>query len=259
MEAEIEERKQIEGKVSELNTQLEKKLNQLHATNQELESFSYTVSHDLRTPLRAIDGFSKVLAKKLAGKLDSAQTHYLEVIIENVGKMGMLIDDLLAFSRMGRLEKKESKFDMEQLFRDVFYDLTQSEEKNSIDFIVNPLPELKADREMMKHVISNLLGNAVKFSSEREEVKIEVGAEKNKKGTTYYIKDNGVGFEMEYADKLFGIFQRLHSDDEFEGTGVGLAIVQRIIHRHNGTVWAEAALGKGATFYFSIPKTKNYE
>lgn len=254
LQAEIEQRKQIEEKVIDLNTQLEKKLNQLHATNQELESFSYTVSHDLRAPLRAIDGFSKVLLKKLDGKLDAAQSHYLDVIIGNVGRMGMLIDDLLAFSRMGRLEKKETKFDTEQLVREVFHELMQSQDEYSIALTVNPLPNLKADREMMKQVISNLLGNALKFSAEKEKAKIEVGAKKGKKETTYYIKDNGVGFEMEYADKLFGIFQRLHSDDEFEGTGVGLAIVQRIIHRHNGTVWAEAELNKGATFYFSIPK-----
>lgn len=254
LQNEIEERKLIEEQVIELNAQLEKKLHQLHATNQELESFSYTVSHDLRAPLRAIDGFSKVLLKKLDGKLDSAQTHYLGVIIENVGKMGMLIDDLLAFSRMGRLAKKETTFDMEQLVRSVFKDLMQSEDEDHISLTMHPLPNTKADRDMMKHVIGNLLNNAIKFSSGKAEVKIEVGARTGKKEVTYYIKDNGVGFEMEYVDKLFGIFQRLHSDDEFEGTGVGLAIVQRIIHRHHGRVWAESALNEGATFYFSLPK-----
>lgn len=241
--------------IDQYNQEKELKLRteELQQINEELESFSYTVSHDLRAPLRAIDGFSKVLAKKTAGKLDADQTRYLDVIIENVGKMSTLIDDLLDFSRMGRLKKRESLVDMDQLVNEVFEDLTQSYDKNRFRLTLHPLPKLRGDREMMKHVMANLLGNAIKFSSERDQIVIEVGAEKGAETSIYYIRDNGAGFDMEYADKLFGMFQRLHSDDEFEGTGVGLAIVQRIIKRHKGKVWAQSEQGKGATFFFSVP------
>ena len=233
--------------------ELEQRTEELQQINEELESFSYTVSHDLRAPLRAIDGFSKVLAKKSEGKLDPELKRYLDVIIENVGKMSMLIDDLLDYSRMGRLKKRESLVDMDQLINEVFQDLTQVHEQGRVQLQLTPLPKLKGDREMMKHAIANLLGNSIKFSSERDRIIIEAGASEEEGRTIYYIKDNGAGFDMEYADKLFGMFQRLHSDDEFEGTGVGLAIVQRIIKKHDGAVWAESEVGKGATFFFSVP------
>lgn len=233
--------------------ELKQRTIELQQTNEELESFSYTVSHDLRAPLRAIDGFSKVLAKKTKDKLDPDESRYLNVIIENVGKMGTLIDDLLDYSRMGRLKKKENQVDLEQLINEIFNDLMQSHNQNHIQLTLHPLPKLKGDREMMKHVISNLLGNAIKFSSQKDKTLIEIGGEEGEDNNIYYIKDNGAGFDMEYSDKLFGMFQRLHSDDEFEGTGVGLAIVQRIIQRHKGKIWAESELDKGATFFFSMP------
>ena len=260
--ADITNAKKAEEEVKKLNATLEQKVKQrttdLQETNEELESFSYTVSHDLRAPLRAIDGFSKVLVSKLDGKLDPDQRHYLDVIIENVGKMGHLIDDLLAFSRMSRREKREVAFDTGQLVNEVFNDLMQLEnEKRTTLKIETDLPPMFADRDMMKHVFSNLLGNAVKFSGNREEPLIEVGYQTEHEDTVYFVKDNGVGFDMTYSKKLFGIFQRLHSDDEFEGTGVGLAIVQRIIHRHEGQVWANSEEGKGAIFYFSLQKNDN--
>lgn len=256
LEEQITEKEKAEENVSRLNKELEKQLKQLEVTNEELESFSYTVSHDLRAPLRAIDGFAKVLDKKLEGKLDADQDRYLGIIKSNVQKMGTLIDDLLAFSRMGRLEKSETLFDFKDLVQRTFAELTQGEGKPSVELVLKDMPNLKADREMMRHVVSNLLGNAIKFSSVRDNPQVEVGATEKDGETIYYFKDNGVGFEMEYVGKIFSIFQRLHSDEEFEGTGVGLAIVQRIVHRHGGQVWAEGKPDEGATFYMSIPNTK---
>lgn len=247
------ERKKAEEKVGELNSKLEAQLDILQSTNKELESFSYTVSHDLRAPLRSIDGFAKILTKKLSGKLQSDEERYLSIIIESVGKMGELIDDLLSFSRMGRLEKKTSSFDMELLIEEVYRDLMRAENGRVVELKTGQLPKVKADREMMKHVISNLLGNALKFTQGRDKTLIEVEGYQQNGDCIYSVKDNGVGFETEYGHKLFEIFQRLHSDDEFEGTGVGLAIVQRIINKHEGKVWAESELGKSATFYFSLP------
>lgn len=251
--AEIEERKKAEQKINELNEELEVQLENLKATNNELESFSYTVSHDLRAPLRSIDGFAKILNKRLAGKLDKDEVRYLTIISESVEKMGELIDDLLSFSRMGRLKTNTSSFDMKLLIDEIFKELVLAESERQVDMKIGDLPLASADREMMKHVISNLLGNAIKFSGVKEKTLIEISGYVDNGYCIYTIKDNGVGFEKEYANKLFNIFQRLHSDDEFEGTGVGLAIVQRIIHKHEGKVWADSELGKSATFSFSLP------
>ncbi len=244
--------------VEEMNLILEQKVEErteeLQNINKELESFSYTVSHDLRAPIRAIDGFAKVLAKNTSGTLGQQENHYLQVIIENARRMGQLIDDLLAFSRMGRMGKVLANFDMAHLVRQVYTEITQLSDTSKITFEVSELPQVKADREMIKLVWSNLLGNALKFASGREEVIIKITAEETPQDVIYHIEDNGVGFEMEFVGKVFGIFQRLHSDDEFEGTGVGLAIVQRIVQRHQGRVWAHSELNKGAIFSFSLSK-----
>ncbi|MEQ8808969.1 MAG: PAS domain-containing protein, partial [Imperialibacter sp.] len=210
--ADITNAKKAEEEVKKLNASLEQKVKQrttdLQQTNEELESFSYTVSHDLRAPLRAIDGFSKVLASKLDGKLEPDQLHYLEVIIENVGKMGNLIDDLLAFSRMSRREKREVNFDTSQLVSEVFNDLMQLETGGQTALKLDKhLPPMFADRDMMKHVFANLLGNAIKFSGTRDEPLIEVGYLSDQEDLVYFVKDNGVGFDMTYAKKMFGIFQ----------------------------------------------------
>ncbi|WP_421897101.1 sensor histidine kinase [Marinoscillum sp.] len=245
-------------RVEEMNKVLEQRVDErtaeLQNINRELESFSYTVSHDLRAPIRAIDGFTKVLAKKAKGILGSQENHYLQMIVENTTKMGQLIDDLLAFSRIGRVERQLANFDMAHLIRQVFAELTQLNEKPKISFFVGDLPQVPADREMIKLVWSNLLDNALKFSSTREEVIIKITAEETPQEMIYHIEDNGVGFEMEFVGKVFGVFQRLHSDDEFEGTGVGLAIVQRIVQRHQGRVWAHSELNNGAIFSFSLSK-----
>ncbi|WP_339816255.1 ATP-binding protein [uncultured Imperialibacter sp.] len=244
--------------LNELNNTLEKRVQErtanLKAANDELESFSYSVSHDLRTPLRAIDGFSKVLVKNFDGQLNDTQAYYLGVIVESVGKMSRLIDDLLSFSKMGRIKKSELKFSLEELIQEGFKELMQSINPERVEISVNPLPDICADRGMIKHVVNNLLSNAVKFSSTREKTKIEIGSLSDTDNHIFYVRDNGVGFDMQYAHKLFGIFQRLHAEDEFEGTGVGLAIVKRIIQRHGGEVWAESEIERGTTMYFSIPK-----
>jgi light-regulated signal transduction histidine kinase (bacteriophytochrome) len=225
---------------------------QLEESNKELEAFSYSVSHDLRAPLRAIDGFTRILADDHAPDLSPEAQRVCSVIRENTGKMGRLIDDLLAFSRLGRTEMQLSPIDMGTLAQSVFYELTTPESQARIDFQVGPLPAAVGDPSLMRQVWMNLLGNAVKFSSKRERAIIEVSAEKKDGDLVYAVRDNGAGFDMQYVHKLFGVFQRLHNTREFEGTGVGLALVQRVIHRHGGRVWAEGETNRGATFRFAL-------
>ena len=238
----------------ELEKRVEERTNSLVAINKELDSFTYTVAHDLRTPVRAIDGFARILGKKLAGRIDEKETHYLNNVLEGSKKMGHLIDDLLAFSRMGRTEKNITRFSLELLFQQVFKDLTMNQDIDRIDFSMESLPEIKADREMLKLAIANILGNAIKYSSTRDRAFIEVKCNERNNRFEIEVCDNGVGFEMEYRHKIFEIFQRLHTDDEFEGSGVGLAIVKKVINRHGGDVWVSSELDKGTQMFFSISK-----
>jgi two-component system sensor kinase len=226
----------------------------LESVNRELEGFSYSVSHDLRAPLRAISGFAEAVMEDYAPKLDDEGKRYLGLIQDNAHKMGQLIDDLLAFSRLGRQELTVAEIDIEALSSEVFEELQAQFPKRDIEFTVQSVPHAYADRTLMRQVLTNLLSNAVKFTRPREKACIEFGYLPKPDGGAYYIKDNGVGFDMQYVGKLFGVFQRLHSDKEFEGTGVGLALVHRIVTRHGGRTWAEGKVDEGATFYFTLPK-----
>ncbi|NLN38597.1 MAG: PAS domain S-box protein [Smithella sp.] len=247
LEAEIRERKEAE-KLIELRTRL------LEATNKELESFGYSISHDLRAPLRAIDGYSRMILRDQLDRLDSEGKRKLELIRSNTQMMGRLIDDLLAFSRLVRLEIIKSRLDMDGLINDTWNELQIINPGRNLSFIVEKVPAGWGDRTLIKQVYSNLLSNAIKYTKTKTEARIETGGYTDGDDNIYYVKDNGVGFDMEYYDKLFGVFHRLHSSDDYEGTGVGLAIVQRIIHRHGGRVWAEGKVDEGAVFYFTLQR-----
>jgi PAS domain S-box-containing protein len=225
----------------------------LEASNKELESFSYSVSHDLRSPLRAIDGFSRILQEDYAGKLDDESRRLLGVIRDNSQKMGRLIDDLLEYSRLGRKPLSTVEIDMKRLVEEVLGELQVSGEKPP-RLVLGALPPARGDAMLVKQAWANLMGNAIKFSSKREQPVIEVSGHESGAESVYCVKDNGAGFDMQYYNKLFSVFQRLHRAEEFPGTGVGLAIVQRVITRHGGRVWAEGKVNEGATFYFALPK-----
>jgi light-regulated signal transduction histidine kinase (bacteriophytochrome) len=229
----------------------------LAAANDELESFSYSVSHDLRAPLRHVDGFIQLLQKRASGSLDEQCQRYLDTIADSAKQMGVLIDDLLAFSRTSRAEMSMTKTDLRALVEEVLKTFSQEMDGREIEWKIDHLPSVKGDTAMLKQVFANLIENALKFTRNREKALIEVGATKGKKKTwVVFVRDNGVGFDMEYHDKLFGVFQRLHRQEEFEGTGIGLATVRRIVRRHQGEAWAEGEVGKGATVYFSLPKSR---
>ena len=223
----------------------------VHERTAELESFSYSVSHDLRAPLRAIDGYARMLEEDYAGRLDAEAQRLIGVVRANARRMGQLIDDLLAFSRLGRQQPARARLDMSALACEVGHDL-RGNRPATIE--VAPLPPAQADAALLRQVWTNLIGNALKYSAKKAEARVDIGAREDAGETVYWVRDNGAGFDMRYAQKLFGVFQRLHRADEFEGTGVGLAIVQRIVARHGGRVWAEGEPGAGACFYFSLPK-----
>jgi len=230
---------------------------ELEAANKELEAFTYSVSHDLRAPLRAIEGFSQILMEDHLPKLDEECQRLLRVVRDNTRQMGQLIDDLLAFSRISRYPLTADTLDMAELARSVASELVPVDASAAPQVQVYPLPEARADASLMRQVWVNLLSNAFKFSRGKDPRVIEVGSRVADGETVYHVKDNGVGFDMRYAHKLFGVFQRLHKASEFEGTGVGLAIVRRIVTRHGGRVWAEGTVGRGATFYFALPRKED--
>jgi PAS domain S-box-containing protein len=250
----ITERKRRELEVRTLNAHLERRTAELQATNRELEAFAYSISHDLRAPLRHTVGYTELLQKNAAASLDTKNRRYMTLILEAAKRMGNLIDDLLAFSRIGRAETRMVRVSLDQLVKEALHDIRPETEGRNIAWNVGPLPDVYGDRSMLKLVLVNLLSNGVKFTRPRAQAEIEIGCAADNPGeTVIFVRDNGVGFDMQYADKLFGVFQRLHPTEAFEGTGIGLATVQRVIHRHGGRVWAEGVVDRGATFHFSVP------
>ncbi|MHC1737576.1 MAG: ATP-binding protein [Ignavibacteriaceae bacterium] len=233
--------------------QIEHRSALLEAANKELEAFTYSVSHDLRAPLRHISGYVQLLTNRFHSLLSDKGKHYLDSIADSVYQMRLLIDNLLQFSRSGRVEMQRSNSDMNEIVRDVIEFLSQENPDRDIQWSVAKLPSLFCDSSMMGIVWMNLLSNAIKFSQTREKSLIEIGVKVEDKEVIFFVKDNGVGFDMQYAHKLFEVFQRLHSIEDFEGTGIGLANVRRVIMRHGGRTWAESEPDKGATFYFSLP------
>jgi light-regulated signal transduction histidine kinase (bacteriophytochrome) len=253
----ISSRKKADQELRTLAHELELHVAELNTLNKELEAFSYSVSHDLRMPLRHIDGFVDLLKAELAGMLNPEGEHYMKVISDSAKHMGTLIDDLLFFSRMSRVELQKSTVDPVQIVEETIRSLEMETRGREIDWKIGILPPLEADASLMRLVFMNLISNALKFTRTRSRAVIEIGhMEYEGRKPAYFVRDNGVGFDMEYADKLFGVFQRLHTVDKFEGTGIGLANVRRIVHRHGGTTWGEGAVEKGATFYFSLPSKR---
>ena len=251
----ITERKAGEDDIRRLNVQLEQRSLELEASNKELEAFAYSVSHDLRAPLRHVSAYAELLQKAASSVLDERSRRFVANIVDSARKMGALIDDLLAFSRIGRAETRMTRVSLAELASEVVREMERETDARDIAWTMGPLPDVHGDRSMLKLALANLVANAVKFTRPRPRAEIEIGHTTGANGElVVFVRDNGVGFDMKYVNKLFGVFQRLHTVEAFEGTGIGLATVQRIVARHGGRVWAEGAVDQGATFYFSVPK-----
>ncbi len=249
-----ESRRALEHLVNDLEGRVTARTADLESANRELEAFSYSVSHDLRAPLRAVAGFSKILLEDHASSLNASGRECVETIARRAGHMGQLIDDLLAFSRLGRTTIQRETVDMNRMVRGIIDEIVRANPARRIVWDTQPMPPAFAAPALVQQVLANLLQNAVKFTRTRDEARIGVGVTNTDRGPAYFVRDNGVGFDMQYADRLFGVFQRLHAQHEFEGTGVGLAIVHRVVDRHGGQVWVEARPDVGATFYFTLPR-----
>lgn len=258
LKIEMAERKVADEEIKRLNTDLEQRVvertTQLEAANQELEAFCYSVSHDLRAPLRHIDGYVDLMVSRCRADLSDKGLHYLDTIAASARQMGVLIDDLLQFSRTGRAEMLQKNISMNQALQEALTPLKIHLAGRTIEWVIGDLPSVRGDYALLRQVWANLLDNAVKYTRTRDVARIEVSASEANGHIIFVVADNGVGFDMQYAGKLFGVFQRLHALEEFEGTGIGLATVHRIITRHGGRVWAEAELSRGARFYFTLPK-----
>jgi light-regulated signal transduction histidine kinase (bacteriophytochrome) len=254
MLAEIQERdRSLHVAQAQLEARVQDATEELRTSNNELEAFTYSVSHDLRAPLRHITGFAALLQEHAANAIDAQGRRYLNTITESANRMATLIDDLLAFSRMGRASISKRRVDLAGLVGEAKDEVSTDLNGRRVQWVIGTLPCVLADPALLRPVLVNLLSNALKYSSTRDEARIEIGAESNANEVIVSVSDNGVGFDMAYAHKLFGVFQRLHRADEFSGTGIGLANVRRIVQRHGGRTWAEGAVGTGATFYFSLP------